>query len=194
LKTVLRISLASVACATVLAGCATNDQGQLVVDPNKVNAVLAAAVSPPPPPPPPVVVEETYQPMPNDIYISTVVDQDVVFIGGNTYIWVVGPDGVRHRHFYAHGDHRKDVFHRRDQLHKVMTNHGGHLPDHAIAAHGPVAHPGGPGHPGAVAQNHAMPGAAPMAHAAVQSKPAPAAKPVPKEVVGSPSDIRWRMS
>jgi hypothetical protein len=63
------------------------------------------------------VVDEVYQPMPNDIYISTVVDHDVVFIGGNTYIWVVGPDGARHRQFYTHGDHREDVFRRRDELH-----------------------------------------------------------------------------
>ncbi|WP_322029527.1 hypothetical protein [Paraburkholderia sp. J76] len=177
MKTTLRISIASIACATFLAGCATNEQGLLVVDPNKVNEILAGALSPPPAPPP-VVVEEAYQPMPNDIYISTVVDRDVVFLGGDTYIWVVGADGVRHRRFYAHGDHREDVFHRRDELHKVIMNHGGHLPDHAIAAHGPIEHPGAPSHPGAVAQNHPMPGAMPVAHAAAQSKPAPAAKPV----------------
>jgi hypothetical protein len=180
LKTTLRISLASVAFATFLAGCATNEQGQLVVDPNKVNEILVGALSPPPPPP--VVVEEAYQPMPNDLYISTIVDRDVVFFGGDTYIWVVGPDGVRHRHFYAHGDHREDVFHRRNELHKVIVNHGGHLPDHAIAAHGPTEHPGAPGHPGTVAQNHPIPGAMPAAHAAAQSKPAPAARPVTKDV------------
>ena len=179
MKTGMRVSFASIACAMFLGGCATNEQGQLVIDPNKVNEVLAGALSPPPPPPP-VVVEEVYQPMPTDIYVSTVVDRDVVFFGGNTYIWVVGPDGVRHRQFYTHGDHREDVFHRRDELHRVMMNHGGHLPDHAIAAHGPMEHPGGPGHPGAVAQNHPMPGVA-QVHAAVQNKPAPAAKPVEKD-------------
>jgi hypothetical protein len=180
LKTTLRISLASIAFATFLTGCATNEQGQLVVDPNKVNEVLAGVLSPPPPPPP-EVVEETYQPMPNDNYVSTAVDGDVVFFGGNTYIWVVGPDGVRRRNFYAHGDHRKDVFHRRDELHKVMVNHAGHLPDHATGGHGPVEHPGAPGHPGAVTQNHPTPAARPIAHAAVQNKPAPAAKSVPKD-------------
>jgi hypothetical protein len=175
LKKTLRISLASIACATVLAGCATNDQGVLVIDPNKVNEVISGALNPPPPPPPPpVVIEEAYEPMPNDIYISTVVDRDVVFIGGSTYIWVVGPDGVRHRQFYAHGDHRQDVFHRRDELHRVIMNHGGHLPDHAIAAHGPDGRPGGPGHP--------APGGMPAAHAAVQARPAPAAKPAAKDV------------
>jgi hypothetical protein len=151
-------------------GCTTNDQGQLVVDPNKVNAVVVALNPPPPPPPEPVVVEEVYQPMPNDVYIATAVDRDVVIVGGDTYIWVVGPDGVRRRHFYAHGDHRQDVFHRRDDLHRVMANHGGHLPDHAINAHGPD-HPGAPGHPGVVAQNHAAPPA----------KAAPAAKTTSKD-------------
>jgi hypothetical protein len=170
LKTTIRISLASIACAAVVAGCATNEQGQLVVDPNKVNEVLAGALSPPPPPPP-VVVEEAYQPMPNDIYISGVVDHDVVFVGGETYIWVVGPDGLRHRQFYAHGDHRADVFRRRDELHRVMANHGGHLPDHAIVAHGPAGH-SAPG-----AQNHGMP----VAHAAVPSKPVSAGKPAAKD-------------
>ena len=167
MRPALRLSLASIACATFLAGCATNEQGQLVVDPNKVNEVLTGALIPPPPPPPPVVVEEAYQPMPNDIYISTVVDSDVVIFGGDTYIWVIGPDGVRHRHFYAHGDHRQDVFHRRDDLHRVMVNHGGHLPDHPIAAHGPMGRP--------------MPGPAPTAHAGVQAKVIPASKPVAKD-------------
>jgi hypothetical protein len=159
------------------AGCATNEQGQLVIDPNKVNEVLAGAMSPPPPPPP-MVVEEVYQPMPNDIYVSTVVDRDVVFVGGSTYIWVVGSNGVRHRQFYTHGDHREDVFRRRDELHKVMISHAGRLPDHAIGGHGPTEHPGGPGHPKAAAPNHPMPGAVPV-HAAVQDKPA--TKPVAKD-------------
>jgi hypothetical protein len=166
----LVIQLAGVACVATLAGCATNDQGVLVVDPNKVNAVIMGALTPPPPPPPPpVIVEEAYAPAPNDVYISTVVDRDVVFVGGDTFIWYVGPDGQRHKRFYAHGDRRHDVFARRDQLHTVMMHHDGHLPDHAIAAHGPEGHPG----------------VAPMNHAAVVGKPpAPAAKSAPssKEV------------
>jgi hypothetical protein len=171
LKPILKITFVSAACAAFVTGCVTNDQGQLVVDPNQVNAVVAA-LSPPPPPPPPatLIVEEAYQPMPNDVYISAVADRDVVIFGGDTYIWVVGPDGLRHRHFYAHGDHRADVLHRRDELHHVMMSHGGHLPDHAIAARGP----GIPGHP--------VLGAAPAPHVAAQAKPAPAAKPVSKDV------------
>jgi hypothetical protein len=170
----LRIALASIAGAAVVAGCATNDQGQLVFDPNKVNEAVASALAPPPPPPP-VVVEEA--PMPSDVYISGVADHDVVFIGGDTYIWVVGPDGVRHRRFYAHGDHRADVFHRREELHRVMANHGGRLPDHAIVAHGPTGHPGVPNRLATSPQIHTMP----AARATAPGKPAPAGKPAPKK-------------
>lgn len=174
------MSALSIACATLLAACATNDQGQLVVDPNKVNEVLAGVLNPPPPAPP-ETDEEAYQPMPNDSYVSAVADADVVIVGGDTYIWVAGPDGIRHRRFYAHGDHRQDVFHRREELHRVMVNHAGHLPDHAIAAHGPIERPGAPGHAGPLAQNHPAPAVRPVAHATAQNRPAPAAKPAPKD-------------
>ncbi|RFU44457.1 hypothetical protein [Paraburkholderia sp. DHOC27] len=173
MKTTLKLTLAALAGAAMMSGCATNDQGVLVIDQGKVTAVIAALNPPPPPPSPVVVVEEGYQPVPTDVYVATVVDSDVVMYHGDTYIWVV-KDGVRHRQFYAHGDHREDVFHRRDELHHVMEAHGGRLPDHAIMAqHGPE-HPGAgmPGHPG--------PAGAPIAHAAVPPRPAPApaAKPV----------------
>jgi hypothetical protein len=138
LKTLSKALFASVACAGFLAGCATSGQGLLVVDP-RVNAAPMAA--------PAVVVEEAYQPMPTDVYIANVAERDVFVSGGNTYFWVVGHDGVRHRHFYAHGDHRADVFHRREELHRVMANHAGHLPDHAIAAHPPMAGFGAHGGP-----------------------------------------------
>jgi hypothetical protein len=39
--------------------------------------------------------------MPTDVYVATVVDANVVVVGGNTYIWVVGLDGARHRRLYA---------------------------------------------------------------------------------------------
>ncbi|WP_236591564.1 hypothetical protein [Paraburkholderia metrosideri] len=179
MKTLSKALLASVACASVLAGCATNGQGQLVVDP-RVNATITTALMPAPAPA--VVVEEAYQPVPTDIYVANVAERDVFISGGNTYFWVVGPDGVRHRHFYARGDHRADVFHRRDELHRVMANHQGHLPDHAIAGHpqmaGPGAH-GGPA-PSMAAHGQPRPGAAPMmpvAHAAPPARPAPAARP-----------------
>jgi hypothetical protein len=84
--------LAGLACVATLAGCATNDQGNLVVDPNKVNAIIAGALTPPPPPSP-VVVEEAYVPGHNDVYIAAVEERDVVVVSGDTFIWYVGPDG-----------------------------------------------------------------------------------------------------
>lgn len=53
----------------------------------------------------------------------------------------------------AHGDHRHRFLARRYELHKAMAHHDGHLPDHAIAAHGPDEHPGE--RPGGTQMNHA---------------------------------------
>jgi hypothetical protein len=173
--------LASAACATFLAGCATNEQGQLVIDPNKVNEVIATALTPPPPAP--VIVEPAYEPLPTDVYVANVVDRDVVIVGGDTYIWAVGPDGIRHRQFYAHGDHRADVLHRREELHRVMASHDGHLPGHPVGGEhpgggrGPAGHPGGPG-PAMAA--HGQP-PRPDMHAAGPARPAPAPKPASKD-------------
>jgi hypothetical protein len=189
LKTITSALLASAVCATLLAGCATNEQGQLVIDPNKVNSVIATALAPSPP----VVVEEAYQPLPTDVYVANVVERDVFVSGGDTYIWVAGPNGVRHRQFYAHGDHRADIVHRRDELHRVMANHEGRLPDHPVGGdhrvggdhqfggHPPMGHPGEP--TPAVAGRAPQPRPAPMpvAHAAISGKPAPAAKPASKD-------------
>lgn len=140
---------ALIAASVALGGCVANQQGQLVMDPGVSMAIQNVLA---PPPPPPVVVEEAYEPMPYDASIAVVADSDVVFIGGSTYIWITGPDGRRHRQFYAHGDRRADVFHRRDDLHSVMAHHEGHLPDHAVGeqrmaggnGHGPAL-PGGQG-------------------------------------------------
>lgn len=187
MKTLSTALFASLACAGFLAGCATNGQGQLVVDP-RVSATFAPAPMPAPyqTPPSGVVIEEAYQPMPTDIYIANVAERDVFVSGGNTYFWVMGPDGVRHRHFYARGDHRADVFHRREELHRVMADHGGHLPDHGLAAHspmaGPVPHGGADMHggPAPVMAGHAQPRPGPMmpvTHAAPPPRPAPVARP-----------------
>lgn len=119
------------------------------------------AYQPVPPPPmvvtQPVVTETEYIPAPNDVYISSVVDRDVVFVGGVTYIWFVGPDGVRHRHYYGRGDLRADVFHRREELRIVMAHHEGHLPmpghDHPFPGHG-VGHPPMGPHPEPFAMGH----------------------------------------
>ncbi|MFM0716265.1 hypothetical protein PQQ53_13345 [Paraburkholderia strydomiana] len=196
LKTIRKALLASAALTALLAGCATNEQGQLVIDPNKVNDVIASALAPSPPAP--MVVEEAYQPMPTDVYVANVVDHDVFISGGDTYIWVVGPNGARHRQFYAHGDHRADVFHRREELHRVMANHEGRLPDHPIGAdhrmggdhhigesrqgggHPQMGHPGEPA-PAVAGRGQPTPGPMPVAHAVAPGKPAPAARPAPKD-------------
>jgi hypothetical protein len=158
---------AMIAAFVPLTACVTDGQGHVVMDPN-VSATISAAFVPPPPPAPVPVVAEVYEPMPYDAAVVVVADRDVVFVGGSTYIWVTGPDGIRHRQFYAHGDHRADVFHRRDELRAVMARHDGHLPDHAIGpqhsagvAHGPIAARG--------------PNVTP-AHPAPQSKSTPAEK------------------
>jgi hypothetical protein len=105
-------------------------------------ATPAAPATPPRSGPPvaarPVVVE-TVVPEPNDIYISVAANSDIVFVGGNTYIWAVGPDGQRHRHFYGHGDRRQEVFRRRENLRSVAGPRSGHPPGH------PLGHP--PAHP-----------------------------------------------
>jgi hypothetical protein len=71
-------------------------------------------------------VVETVVPEPNDIYISAAANSDIVFVGGNTYIWAMGPDGHRHRHFYGHGDRRVEVFRRRENLRSVAGPRAAH--------------------------------------------------------------------
>ncbi|MFP4889659.1 hypothetical protein [Paraburkholderia sp. EG304] len=128
LKKITKALLASAACASFLAGCVTSGQGQLVSAPNRPTEVTATA----------------YQPLPTDVYVANVVDRDVVFVGGDTYIWVAGRDGVRQRQFYAHGDRRAEVFHRREELRRVMASHDGHLPGYPGDARAPLVRPAGP--------------------------------------------------
>ena len=205
MKGIKVLGVSAVVFAAALSGCATNDQGALVIDPNKVNEIISNALTPQQPQPvavvapAPVVVEEEYAPVPTDAYVAMAADRDVVIVGGDTYVWVVGSNGRRERHFYAHGDRRDDVFRRREELHTVMAHHDGHLPDHAIGgghgpemAHGgPLAH-GAPPAPGQVgAHGAAMAGGQPQAHVAgtvqpnhpmAAAKPAPApAKPATKD-------------
>jgi hypothetical protein len=90
LRTLVVSTAFASAFATLLAGCVTHGQGQLAVNPN-----IGVAIAPPPvlvvaPP----VYEEAYVPGPNDQYIVNVTDANIVVFGGNTYIWVVGHDGV----------------------------------------------------------------------------------------------------
>jgi hypothetical protein len=69
-----------------------------------------------------------YVPGPYDAYITNVALADVVFYRGDTFLWVEDANGRRYRRFYAHGDRRAEVFHRRDELHHAMARNGGHLP------------------------------------------------------------------
>jgi hypothetical protein len=177
LRTLVVSTAFASAFATLLAGCVTHGQGQLAVNPN-----IGVAIAPPPvlvvaPP----VYEEAYVPGPNDQYIVNVTDANIVVFGGNTYIWVVGHDGVRRRRFYAHGDHRAEIFHRRDELHTIAMHHGGRLPDHRIEAHASGVRPGMSGGRVAAAAQPSVggkpaqgvrPGGAPVSHAATASKAA----------------------
>ncbi|MGF6955613.1 hypothetical protein [Paraburkholderia youngii] len=186
LKKITKALLASAACASFLAGCATSGQGQLVSAPNRPTEATVTA----------------YQPLPTDVYVANVVDRDVVFVGGVTYIWVVGRDGVRQRQFYAHGDRRAEVFHRREELRRVMASHDGHLPGYPGDARAPLARPVGPSpamaahgepprahrhatlplRPARVTAAHGQPRRANMKVAGpVTPAPAPSGKRVPKE-------------
>jgi len=104
----------------LVSGCVTD--ARVAAGPVHATAVVAA------PPPPAVIAQPVYVPQPYDAYVSVVLDRDVVYVGGSTYIWVVGPDGHRHRHYYGRGDLRGEVLHRRGELRAVMAHNDGHLP------------------------------------------------------------------
>jgi hypothetical protein len=132
----LATSFAAVAAFAALTGCVTSEQ-QIAAAPARPRPAVVAVQAPPPPA---VVVrapapapQPVYVSAPSDVYIAGVIDRDVVFVGGSTYLWVVGPDGKRHRHFYARGDRRAEVFRRREHLRAEMARHGGHPPVHAMA-------------------------------------------------------------
>ncbi|MPW15659.1 hypothetical protein GCT13_01705 [Paraburkholderia sp. CNPSo 3157] len=133
----LATHVAAIAALAALTGCVTSEQ-QISAAPARPRPAVVAVQAPPPavvvraPAP---VGQPVYVSAPSDVYIAGVMDRDVVFIGGDTYLWVVGPDGRRHRHFYAHGDRRAEVFRRREHLRAEMARRGGHAPSHAVVAH-----------------------------------------------------------
>jgi hypothetical protein len=132
------------AAVLTLTGCVTSEQ-QIATASARPRPTAVAVQAPPPAPPAVIVrapaptVQPVYVSVPSDIYIAGVIDRDVVFVGGNTYLWVVGPDGKRHRHFYAHGDRRAEVFRRREHLRAEMARHNAHMP-HPHAEHSAYAH------------------------------------------------------
>jgi hypothetical protein len=95
----------------------------VVAPPAVVIGAPAVVVAPPPP-------AVAYAPAPFDVYITTAAPADIVFFHGDTFVWAVDANGHRYRRFYAHGDHRQELFHRRDELHRIAARNGGHLPDH----------------------------------------------------------------
>ncbi|WP_321781520.1 hypothetical protein [Paraburkholderia sp. J94] len=106
--------------ALLLSGCVADTR--VAATPARPVAVVA------PPPAPVVVAAPVYVPEPHDAYVSIAADRDVVYASGATYIWFVGSDGHRHRHYYGRGDLRGEVMHRRAELRNVMAHHDGHLP------------------------------------------------------------------
>lgn len=195
MKNIVRIAWGAGVVAA-LSACATNDQGQAVIDTNQVNVVIGKLLTP----------QSTngdsnsdsssddsnssadnsdsnYQPAPNDKYIAVASDQDIEVSGGNTYVWATDPNGHRHRVLYGRGDQRAQLQARRAQLQRVAAHNGGTLPTHAATVKN------GGAATRATAQNGkqpnaamaaAHPGAAPAATkvAAAPAKPA-AAAPAP---------------
>ncbi|WP_322044637.1 hypothetical protein [Paraburkholderia sp. J67] len=133
-RTGARATLAAIvplSIALLLGGCVS----QTRVAATPARPVVVAA----PPPAPVVLAAPVYVPEPHDAYVSVALDRDVVVVGGMTYIWFVGPDGQRHRHYYGRGDLRGEVFHRRAELRNVMAHNDGHLPmQHAYVAPPPM--------------------------------------------------------
>jgi hypothetical protein len=113
--------LGTLAASLLVSGCVTSPR--VATAPARPTAVVAA-----PPPPPPVVAQPVYVPQPYDAYVCVVLDRDVVYAGGNTYIWITGPDGRRQRRYYGRGDLRGEVLHRRAELRVVMAHNEGRLP------------------------------------------------------------------
>ncbi|RKP47699.1 hypothetical protein [Pararobbsia silviterrae] len=98
------------ASALYLAGCSTSTPPRAAVQP-----VVAAAMQSPATVARPGVQEQVLAEA-NDGYVLAAQDQDIVYVDGSTYIWTTGPDGHRHRHLYGHGDLRREIVQRRDNL------------------------------------------------------------------------------
>jgi hypothetical protein len=145
MKNVVRIGWGA-GIVIALGACATNDQGQAVIDTNQVNAVIGKLLTPPPAnsdgnsgssggnsnsSSSADNSDSDYQPAANDKYVVVASDQDVEVSGGNTYIWATDPNGHRHRVLYGHGDQRAQLLARRAQLQRVVARNGGTLPTHA---------------------------------------------------------------
>jgi hypothetical protein len=159
----------------LLSGCFTDTR--VAATPARPVAVVAS-------PPPVVAAAPVYVPEPHDAYVSVVADRDVVYTGGATYIWFVGSDGHRHRHYYGRGDLRGEVIHRRAELRNVMAHHDGHLPMQNAFVPPPPPHDGPPVHRVHVEMT---PHGRPMARQAAYQPHPPAHAPAPQHAAHRPT-------
>jgi hypothetical protein len=139
-----------------LSGCATNDQGQAVIDTDKVNQIVGQLLTPPAAgndsadkSSDSASDDDDYTPEASDKYVRNVSVQDIQVVNGDTYVMVPDANGKRHRVFYGHGDLHADVMARHAQLQRVIAHNGGNLPNHPVKSSGTAAH--------AMAQNGRLP-------------------------------------
>jgi hypothetical protein len=130
-----------------LSGCATNDQGQAVIDTDKVNKFVGQLLTPPAAgndnadkSSDSASDDDDYTPEASDKYVRNVGDQDIQVVNGDTFVMVPDANGKRHRVFYGHGDLHADVMARHAQLQRVIAHNGGNLPNHPVKSSSSAAH------------------------------------------------------
>jgi hypothetical protein len=135
-------AVSGLAVASMISGCMTNEQGQTVLDPDKVNVFVSAVLTPGQQA---KDSEDTdadtqgYAPAANDQAVANAQPADVVVQNGNTYLMAPDASGHRRPVFYGHGDMRAQVVTRHAQLQQVIAHNGGALPNHPIPATHTVA-------------------------------------------------------
>jgi hypothetical protein len=132
MKNIVRM-VCGAAAVIAMSACATNDQGQAVIDTNQVNIVIGKLLTPSP-----ASSEDnsdnssdsSSKSSANDKYVAVASDQDVEVSGGNTYIWAADANGQRHRVLYGTGDQRAQLLARRSLLQREAARDGGTLSAH----------------------------------------------------------------
>ncbi len=130
------------ALASMISGCMTNEQGQTVLDPDKVNTFVSTVLTPGQQAKDDGDADDDkqgYTPAANDQAVANAQPADVVVQNGDTYVMATDASGHRRRVFYGHGDMRAQVVTRHAQLQQVIAHNGGALPNHAISATHTVA-------------------------------------------------------
>jgi hypothetical protein len=136
------IAVGGLALASMISGCMTNEQGQTVLDPDKVNVFVSTVLSPGQQAKDDGDADaddQGYAPAANDQAVASAQPSDVVVQNGDTYVMATDASGHRRRVFYGHGDMRAQVVTRHALLQQVIVHNGGALPSHAIAATHTVA-------------------------------------------------------